>query len=437
MVFGTAISGLTAASQMLEVNGNNIANASTIGFKKSMANFVDLYSVSGYGGNTNIGTGTRLAAVSQSFGSGTTVSTTNSLDMQLIGGGFFILDTNGSRTYSRAGAFDVDKDGFIVNSLNPGQKVIGLTADNGAISTVTGPLQVDYANIPPAATTTMTTGVNLQSNSTPPAVDWVGGAVPAANTYNNKTSSTVYDSLGNNHTLTMYYILADSTALLGAPNAASPPGTQNQWYIAFQLDGQNLPANVGADNTSNLFRANFNTDGSFASVADVANVPIVGNQIPFAVALANGSAPLNFTMDLSNSTTFGSNFAAQSITQDGYTTGQLVGFEVSETGIIKGRYSNQKSRDMGQMQLANFMNLSGLTPTGQTQWGETDSSGQPIIGSPGTGSLGLIQSSSLEGSNVDLTRELVGLIEGQRNFQANAQTIRTADAITQTVINIR
>lgn len=437
MVFGTAISGLTAASQMVEVNGNNIANASTIGFKKSMANFVDLYSVSGYGGNTNIGTGTRLAAVSQSFGAGSSISTTNSLDMQLIGGGFFILDTNGSRTYSRAGAFDVDKSGFIINSLNPSQKVIGLPANNGVIGTVTGPIQIDYANLTPMATTTMATGVNLQSNSTPPAVDWAGGANPASNTYNNKTSSTVYDSLGNAHTLTMYFILADVNAAAGMPNAASPPGTQNQWYVAFQLDGQDIPALVGPDNTSNLFRANFATDGSFASVADVTNTPIVGNKIPFAVALTNGSAPLNFTMDLSNSTTFGSAFAAQSITQDGYTTGELVGFEVTDTGIIRGRYSNQKTRDMGQMQLANFMNLSGLTPTGQTQWGETDASGQAILGSPGTGTFGLIQSSSLEGSNVDLTRELVGLIEGQRNFQANAQTVRTADAMTQTVINIR
>lgn len=216
-----------------------------------------------------------------------------------------------------------------------------------------------------------------------------------------------------------------------------PPGTANQWYVAFQLDNQNLPANGGINNTDNLFRANFNSDGSFAGVLDTADNPLANNLIPLTMTLGNGANPLNFNVDLTNSTQFGSPFAVQSNVQNGFTTGRLDGLDIDEEGVLFGRYTNGQSRVMGQIQLANFANPDGLQSLGDTNWAETSSSGQALVGSPGTASLGLLQSGALEDSNVDLTGELVKLIGAQRNFQANAQTIRTADAVTQTIINIR
>ncbi|MGL6028443.1 MAG: flagellar hook-basal body complex protein, partial [Legionella sp.] len=233
------------------------------------------------------------------------------------------------------------------------------------------------------------------------------------------------------------FVHADGSAATGAPNASSPVGTENQWYVAFQIDNQNVPANVGTNNTDNLFRANFNADGSFAGVADVTNTPLVNNLIPLTMNLNNGSNPLNLNIDFSDSTQFGSPFSVQSAQNDGYTTGSLAGLDIDESGVILGRYTNGQSLAMGQIQLANFADPESLKNLGNTAWSETIGSGQPLVSAAGTGGLGLINSGVVEESNVELTNELVKLIGAQRNFQANAQTIRTGDAITQTIINIR
>ncbi|ARG97789.1 flagellar hook protein FlgE [Legionella micdadei] len=433
-IFGTGLSGLQAATNDLGIVGNNIANSSTVGFKSSRALFADVYANSFFGSTNVIGDGVNMIGVQQSFGQGNISFTNNSLDLAINGSGFFILSDNGSSVYTRAGAFSIDNNGFIVNSLN--QNLTGLLAENGQLGSVTGNLQLNTANITPQATTTVSEGANLYANSTPPTVAWSGGATPAGDTYNNVTSSTIYDSLGNSHVLSMYFIRGDASAPAGDPNASSPAGTQNQWYVAFQIDNQNVPANVGTTNSANLYRVNFNSDGSFTNVADTTNTPIANNLIPLTTNLTNGANPLNFTVDLSNCTQFGSPFAVQSSTQNGFTTGQLNSVSIDQDGVLFGLYTNGQSQIMGQVQLANFPNLNGLQPLGNTTWGETASSGQALVGNPGTASLGLIQSGALEESNVDLTNELVNLITAQRYFQANAQTISAGDTITQTIINI-
>lgn len=434
MIFDTGLSGLQAASNQLGVVGNNIANSSTTGFKSSRAQFSDVYANSFYGSSNVIGDGVNMSSVQQSFAQGDLSFTNNSLDLAINGSGFFILDNNGSPIYTRAGSFDVNNTGFIVNSF--GQKLTGLLATNGVVGSVSGDLQLSTANISPKATTLVTSGLNLYANSKAPTTDWAGGSTPSSDTFNNVTSSTIYDSLGNSHVLSMYFILADSAAAAGAPNASSPPGTQNQWYVAFQIDNQNVPANVGTSNTSNLFRVNFNSDGTFTTAADVTNTPLPNNLIPLSMNLNNGANPLSFNVDLSDSTQFGSPFAVQSSVQDGFTTGQLNSLDIGQDGILFGRYTNGQSMIMGQIQLANFTNVNGLQPLGNTSWGATAASGQALIGNPGTASLGVLQAGALEQSNVDLTGELVNLITAQRYFQANAQTIRAADTVTQTIINI-
>lgn len=437
MVFETALSGIQASTKDLDVIGNNIANSATVGFKSSRAEFADIYTYGAYGtGNGAIGNGVKVSRVHQSFNTGNLVASSNTLDLAINGAGFFILSDQGAKVYTRAGQFKLDNEDHIVNSN--GQRLNGLIADKqGVISGTTGDLKIDKSNISPKATGKINVGVNLYNLSKAPSVDWSGGATPATDTYNNVTTATIYDSMGNSHILSMYFVHADSAAASGAPNASSPQGTDNQWYVAFQIDNQNVPVNTGTNNTSNLFRANFNPDGSFAGVKDTSDATLPNHLIPLSFNLNNGANPLSFTVDLSNSTQFGSPFGVQTTKGDGYTTGSIAGLEIDTTGTILGRYSNGQSLVMGQILLANFSDPESLQNLGNTSWSETLASGQPSISSGGTGGLGLVYANRLEESNVDLTGELVKLIGAQRNFQANAQTIRTGDAITQTIINIR
>ncbi|MCC5792463.1 MAG: flagellar hook protein FlgE [Legionellaceae bacterium] len=431
MAFNTGLSGIQAASKDLDVIGNNIANSATVGFKSSRAEFADVYAVGAYGGGSNaIGSGVRLANVQQTFGQGNLTFTNNVLDLAVSGSGLFVLNDQGTNAYSRAGAFTVNNEGEIVNAF--GQNLIGRQADaNGNILQTQGNMRVDMANIAPRTTSLAEVGLNLFANAAPPTVEWSGGASPASDSYNNVTSATVYDSLGNSHVLSMYFIRADDSG--PGPNG----GDTNQWYVAFQIDNQDVPAVVAGDNADKLFRANFASDGTFVGVEDSDGTPLANNFIPLSWNPQNGANPMAVNLDLSNTTQFGSPFGVQSLSQDGYTTGQVNGLDIDQNGVLFARYTNGQNRAMGQLMLANFSNLDGLQQLGNTSWAETAASGMPLIGEPGTASLGLIQSGALEESNVDITEELIGLIGAQRNFQANSQTIRTADAVTQTIINIR
>ncbi|KTD67950.1 flagellar hook protein FlgE [Legionella steelei] len=441
MIFDAALSGLQASTSNLDVIGNNIANSSTVGFKGSRAEFGDIYAFGGYGsfgaGSTSIGGGVMLTSVQQSFASGNLANSTNSLDLAVNGSGFFILNNpGGGALYTRAGEFTLNNQNYITNSN--GQYLTGLLSDGkGNITGTSGNLQINTANISPQASTTVTTGVNLNSQSTPPAVDWTGGSAPLSSSYNNPTSLTIYDSLGNSHVLSMYFIKANPAATSGQPNASTPAGTDNQWYVAFQIDNQNVPPNAGSDNSSNLFEMNFNTDGTFVSVAGPGASPLTNNLIPLSLNLNNGADPLSLNIDLTDSTQFGSPFAVQSTSSNGYTTGSLASLNIDDSGLILGIYTNGQSMAMGQIQLANFADPSGLQNVGNVCWAQTSASGQPLIGVGTTGGLGAIKSGMLEQSNVDLTSELVDLISAQRDFQANAQSIRAGDAITQTIINMR
>lgn len=437
MIFDTGISGLQAASSNLDVIGNNIANSSTVGFKGSRANFGDIYASGGYGSSGSTpGGGVMLTSIQQSFASGTMTSTNNTLDLAISGNGFFILNDQGATTYSRAGQFNLNNDNFVTNAS--GQFLTGYLADaSGNITGASGNIQVNMANLSPKATTTVSTGLNLNSQSKPPAADWSGGAAPVTDTYNNTTSMTIYDSLGNSHVLSMYFIMADTAATTGQPDAASPVGQTNQWYVAFQIDNQDVPAVAVPGNSANLFAANFNSDGTFSSVQDTTGTAIPTNLIPLSYTLTNGANPLSLDIDLSSCTQFGSPFAVQSANASGYTTGNLAGLQIDPSGVISGSYSNGQTLAMGQIQLATFADLNGLQNIGNVSWAQTATSGQALIGTGGTGSFGNILSGRLEESNVDITSELVDLIGAQRDFQANAQTIRAGDTITQTIINIR
>ncbi len=650
MSFNTALSGLSASSSNLDVISNNIANASTIGYKSSRAEFGDVYAASVLGTGSNaIGSGVNLNDVRQMFNQGNLQNTGNSLDVAISGAGFFTMSNGGALSYTRAGQFGLDKNGYIVNSQNAQLQGYAVDASGNVIGNALTPLQVSTANQAPARTTSISGNFNLDatakvlvvqgnsyqslgskvananngttngypgetvtvnnsntggssvvtftagesalamaqqlqlqsgvsstaktvaqvtgfnntgstvtlngvsiSGSTPQAFAaavnnltnttlngitasvtgntvtvtsnsgqdlgfgisnsgnaadtltvqgmisatqtvgsplvltgaaggnaTVGGVVslnlqqgytltngggsifasspvgspyisntfdptnPA--TYNSVTGTTVYDSLGNAHQMNTYFV------------KDSPPNT---WTVYAQIDGQNvgdpntaLPAPQNIQPTMYSHNVVFNNDGSLNTTAT--GSILISNWTPLntsgqpngAVAgqsVANGgSLPIpnpptssNFSINLSGSTQYGSPFSVNSLTQNGYTTGQLSGLTISNTGQLQANYTNGQSKTLGLVALANFPDQQGLKSIGQSSWEQTFASGQPTYGVPGNSSLGLLTSGALEESTVNLSNELVNLITAQSNYQANAKSIQTESTVLQAVINI-
>lgn len=405
MPFRTALSGLNASSAELRVIGNNVANSSTKGFKESRAEFADIFATSNLGVTANaIGTGVRLSSVSQQFTQGNIEFTDNNLDLAITGQGFFQMDDNGVSVYTRAGQFGVDREGYVVNSQQQNLNIF--EADlNGNITGAMTQLRLDRADIAPQATTQVGVGANLSAAQSPPATAVFDPA--DASSYNNSTSLTVYDSLGTAHLATMYFV---KTA------------TPNQWETRLYMNG----APQGGPNT-----LEFDNAGAIDTTTFPSSVTIAG------INPGTGAANMSLTMDFNTATQYGSPFSVSNLIQDGFATGRLSGIDISDTGVITSRFTNGQSKVLGQIAVATFNNPQGLRQMGDTSWAETYDSGAPLVAAPGAGAAGLIESGALEGSNVDLTEQLVGMITAQRNFQANAQVITTADTITQTIINIR
>jgi len=425
MAFDTSVSGILAASADLGIIGNNIANSSTAGFKSSQGEFTDIYAASLLGTpGTAIGQGVALNSVTQDFSQGNIEFTNNSLDLAINGSGFFNLSDGGVATYSRAGAFQLDRDGFIVNAS--GLQLQGYpTDDEGNLTGELGPLQLSTALVDPKGTGDASITANLDSRDLPAEAwnpDGAGGALnafavppvlPKSDQFNSSTSLTVYDGLGNPHVLSIYF--------------AKGAG-ENTWEARTAIDGVEIG---GA--TAIPFEAN----GQLAEENKPLLLNIADWQPINANGVANGAAAQAFTVDLSSFTQFGASFAVSTVQQDGYTTGQLRGLEIDDTGVLFTRYTNGQSRQQGQIAVASFTNPNGLQPVGDTSFVETFSAGSPTITTPGLSGTGLLQAGALESSNVEITSQLVRMIIAQRNFQANAQMIQTEDAVTQTVINLR
>ncbi|HXF08710.1 MAG TPA: flagellar hook protein FlgE [Candidatus Acidoferrales bacterium] len=408
MSFQVALTGLSAASTDLAVTANNIANSNTTGFKESRTSFADVYAVSSQGiSTTTPGSGVRVAGIQQQFSQGSIDYTNNNLDLAISGNGFFIVSQDGSTEYTRAGAFAVDRDGYVV-APSDGARLQVYPPISGSNNFNTGDLtdlRLDGSAGAPQASSLIELGANFKADAAPPTVATFNPADPES--YNNAISTTVYDSLGAAHTATLY-IVKDGI-------------TPNTWASYLYVDG----TAVGTPQP-----VTFNPDGSLAT-------PIGGSAAYGTFTPTNGADPLNLTIDFSGSTQYGGSFSTNRLTQDGYASGQLSGIDIDRSGIVLARYSNGRSVPLGKIALADFPNPQGLQKQGDTRWAETFASGSPLRGEAGTSSLGLIQSGALEASNVDLTAELVRMIVSQRSFQANAQMISTMDQITQTVINIR
>jgi flagellar hook protein FlgE len=402
MTFRVAISGLNAAQSELAATANNIANSSTSGFKSSRVQFAELYS--GSGGQASVGSGVKVAGISQQFSQGAINFTDNGLDLAISGKGFFVVGDAESRAYTRSGAFKVDRNGFVVNAAEQRLQVFPPRVEGGFNTSTTADLRLTSGESAPAATGRVDMTFNLPGNASVPAKTPFDPA--DAGTYSHSTAMTVYDSLGAAHTATVYL---------------SKTATDNTWEKRLYVDGNA----VGTVQT-----LEYSVNGTLVT-------PAAGELTYPAYTPTTGAAPITLTYDVGSSTQYGNAFSVSAVNQDGYTTGRLVGVETDADGVVQARFTNGRSVALGQVAIAQFASVDGLQTLGDTAWGETFASGSALLSAAGTGGLGSIQSGALEGSNVDVTRQLVNMITAQRNFQANAKMISTADALSQTIINIR
>jgi flagellar hook protein FlgE len=418
MSFQQGLSGLNASSRALDAIGNNIANSGTVGFKGANAQFSDIFAASLNGtGASQVGIGTNVSGVAQLFTQGNLTTTNNPLDLAINGGGFYRVSdlpgaSAGTVSYTRSGQFLINKDGYVVNSAGlyltglQADPITGLVPDSGQ----PGAIRMDTSLINPNSTTESEVGFNLDSRKAVPANAPFDPTDPLS--YSWTTTQPVYDSLGNPHNMQLYFVKVD------ADPAAVPPVLPNTWQMYSSLNGGTPSA------ATNLV---FDSSGNLPNT--------VVNQ---SFALTNGAvSPLAFTLDISDATQYGDESGLNTMIQDGYTSGRLSGVAVSADGTIQGVYSNGRTRDMGRIVLSTFQNPNGLQNMGGNLWRETADSGQPITGVPGQGNFGVIQSATVEDSNVDLTAELVDMIVQQRAYQANAQTIKTQDQLLQTLVNLR
>jgi flagellar hook protein FlgE len=416
MGFGQGLSGLDAASQNLDVIGNNIANANTVGFKAATATFADIYATS------RVGLGVKVASIDQRFTVGNVTSTGGQYDIAIDGAnGFFrLVDASGAVTYTRNGQFGIDKNNNIINAA--GQQLTGYGP--GGIGTAPVPLTLPTANIAPQATTGSGFVANLDANAA--VIDGTTSPFDPTKqaTYTTSQPMTVYDSLGNSHQLTQYF------AKRGANGAGN-----SVYDVYYTLDGAAMAPTTATAATPPVWggatQLTFDPSGRLLNTPTSVNLSFLqpgGTSSP--------AAPLAITMDYTGTTQFGGDFKAD-FTPDGNTSGEFTNISFGKDGSIIANYTNGKTQTVGTVALANFNNVQGLQPIGDNAWSETSESGQAVLGQPGTNGLANLQGQSVEESNVNLSTELVNMIVAQRTYQANTQTIKTQDQVLQSLLNIQ
>lgn len=410
MSLAVELSGVQGAQTDINTIGNNIANISTTAYKGASAQFADLYANS-LGGGSIPGQGVDASSIVQHFTQGTINQTGNPLDVAINGSGFFQLQTASGVAYGRDGSFQVDHNGFLVTGS--GAKVMGFapTAVGGASGGPVQAIQVSSANIPAAATANLSLDINLPTSDL--AINTTTTPFSATNpaSYNESTSASVYDSLGESRSLTTYF------------TQVSGSGTPNQWQTNWQLTDSGGGV-VGAGTGPVLTFSNTGQLVSGSGTITVASLP-------------NGAAPLNVQLDFTGSTLSNLPFGVSGLANDGHGGGQFAGVVVNSDGSVVGQYSNGATQNFGQIALANFADPQGLSPISGNLFLATVESGPPLVGAPSTAGLGGLQSGSLEGSNVDLSTQLVHLIAAQQAYQANVQGISVEQQNIQRLLSIQ
>ena len=406
----TDLSGVNAAQSDIDTIGNNISNVDTAGFKSSTAQFSALY---GSALATAPGQGVSTTSLAQSFNEGTISQTGNPLDVAINGNGFFDLKTENGTAYGRDGAFQISSGGYLVDAN--GNKVMGYApTSNGAAASGAGalqPIQISEANIAASATTKLTVGVNLPTSDKAINTTTTPFSVTNADSYNQSTTTTVYDSLGTNMSLTTYF------------TQVSGSGSPNQWQTNWGL----------TTSAGTLVASGAGPTLSFTSSGKL----VTGSGTISVAGLPDGAAPLSIAESFSGSTLSGLDFGVNSVTNNGSGGGQFTNAQISDTGVVSGEYSNGGSKVFGTIALANFTNPQGLIATTGNVWTASNASGPATTGDPGTAALGQLESGALEGSNVDLSTQLVDLITAQQAYQSNVQSINIEQQNFQRLLTIQ
>lgn len=490
MGFGQGLSGLNAASQNLDVIGNNIANSSTVGFKSATTSFADVFA------SSRVGLGVKVAAVNQRFSVGTVTVTGGEFDIAIDGAkGFFrVTDPSGAVMYTRNGEFLKDKENYIVNAQ--GFRLTGYPA--GAIGSDPVALRIPEANIAPTATTRIDFTSNLDANAPViPGVDTdgygrivLGGATRYFTRDFTTGGITIYDdaAFANPTDLTDAALAADLAAAgftgsaagvvtaggEGAVIAAASAYTAPQPAVAFNLADRDSytdsvpitvydslgnahqmvqyfvkrqPDPAAPNGTESQYEVYYYLDGAPVNTPASQMLSFDKNgalidptgAVTFTVTgLGGATSPANdLSVDINyNGTTqYGNDFNPKFVA-NGYSSGEFMGITIGKDGSVIANYTNGENQSIGTIVLANFSNVQGLQPVGNNAWTETPESGQAILGQPGTNGLASLVGQALEQSNVNMSNELVNMIVAQRTYQANAQTIKTQDEVLQTLINI-
>ncbi|AKJ41386.1 flagellar hook protein FlgE [Pragia fontium] len=391
MSFNIANSGLNAVTEQMNSISNNIANSGTVGYKSSRAEFSSIYAQSQP-------LGVSVSGVTQSITRGGDITAgTNPLDLAISGNGFFVVhDSSGATSYTRAGYFGFDKEGYIVN--NTGMKIQGFPVDgsgNLQVGTVSD-LQISTGSIPAKATDSLNFTANFDAQAKEPVKSPFDPA--DKDSYNHSYTTQVFDSLGREHTMTQYIVKTN----------------ENEWQVHYSVDGTSVGSPV-----------DIKFDQNGAMLEPLGNVMV---DCPIA-----GAQDLNIAVNYGGSSQYGSGFSVSNNSSSGYASAERTGVQVDKDGTIYATYSNGERMLQGQLVLANFTNPNGLSPSNGTSWTQTSASGNPVLGTPGSGLLGAVQSYALEGSNVNLTAELVNLMTAQRNYQANTKVISTNDSMMQSL----
>ncbi len=473
-MFGIPLSGLNACQKYLDVTSNNISNANSYGFKKSRAEFADIYSSNVFTSTkTATGMGVLTSTVAQQFSQGSlTGDTGNNLDMAIEGNGFFVLAPSAnanntqateSRTYTRNGAFEINADGYVVTSSGDYLQFYDINDEDEATNltiNATHALQIPSTTGAPKASTKLSIGVNLPANAE--AKTLTNFDPTDSTTYSAATSETVHDSLGGAHTLTYYFI-------------KNPPANNGNttWNVITMVDGTSVDNLVDlydgkalTDKDAKFTVANgasplngvevhgatlvFNTSGEMLNDQ---SIPKGGN---FFLANAGSAHPTNTGHSLAHAmgggvdtaqdvavslsaTQYGSSSFNVSVTptDDGYSTGLLTNISVNDDGVMLATYSNGRQVHLAKVAMANFINPQGLTKIGDTQWQESIDSGEPMAIQANVGVAGAIKGANLEQSNVDLTASLVDLIIAQRTYQANCQALQTQNTMMDAIMSVR
>ena len=415
MSFYTSLTGLNSAQADLGVTSNNIANVGTVGFKKSRADFGDLFSST----SGAIGQGAHLKNVNQQFSQGSIEMSGNALDLAISGEGFFAVRPDLSATetvYTRAGAFSINNDNYVVDSSGQYLQAFPVSEDGSVIATgltSAKSLQLTSAGGLPKVTSKIELGLNLPSDA---AIKPTASFSPSdSNTFNSSTQMTAYDSLGNPHVATVYFLKTSN------PTPAVPTNT---WDTKLYIDGTVIAPTNAADSV-----LTFDQDGKLtAPIAAITYDP---------ATLIPGANPLSLSIDYGTlSSQYSAPFSVMSLSQDGHPRGELSGMDVDSSGVVRANYTNGTQLALGKLMLANFDNPNGLKQIGNASFEATNASGLVDLGEAGSGGFGDIQGGALEGSNVDLTEQLVKLISAQRNFQANAKALDTSGTLMQTIMGI-